>query len=119
MKYHYHCRDECGWRIPRKGSKSEQIYDLLIAGFRTKEIYNLFQQDRNNSSIGVLISRIRQPEKHNKWSNNWIKANPRKRVAQVRINSNYSPYVRKLVRALEISYTEAVDLERKELEKVK
>ena len=114
-------RDYRGWRIPRPGTRSWEIYQLLHHGFKTGEIVKLFQEDRYHTSIPVLISRIMHPDKHNQWSNNWQRNNP-KRAKEIAKNSKHVPYskhVRKLKRVLGISYTEAVELERKELEKVK
>jgi hypothetical protein len=114
-------RDERGWRIPRKGTKSAQIYDMLLAGFSTTEIINQFCEV---GTIRVLIHNIKNPEKHNKRARDWRGNNPGKAKASSISNHTkrhgaYSKYVMKLVKVLDISYTEAVALERKELEKMK
>lgn len=113
-------RDYRGWRIPRTGTRSWEIYQLLHNDFKAGEIIKLFQEDKCHTSIRVLISQIMHPAKHNKWSNDWQKNNP-KRAKEIAKNSKhvpYSKYVKKLVKVLGISHTEAVELERKELEKV-
>lgn len=112
-------RDERGWRIPRKGTKSWEIYHLLVNGWKPKEIMDLFQEERNFTSIGVLICHIKSPEKQNALSNNWWREHPDKRSVQKPSRGKYSKYVKKLVTVLKISHTEAKEIERKELEKVK
>lgn len=112
-------RDERGWRVPRKGTKSEQIYDLMMADFKTKEIADLFQENRN--TIGILIWRIKHPKDANAAAYKWMENNYEKAMSfPSRIHPKvYSKYVIKLARTLNISRTEAIVLERKELEKLK
>jgi hypothetical protein len=61
-------RDSRGWRIPREGTHSRRIYDLLITGKGRKEIYEEIKT--NYTTIGVLIWRIKHPAAHNAISNN-------------------------------------------------
>lgn len=109
-----HCeRDERGWRIPRKGTKSYEIYHLLLAGFKPHEITKLYQGDSN--SIGVLINGIKHPEVKNAralkyWYRNGKPKNNKNR-------NHDSRYVRKLVSILGMSYEEARAVELKEREK--
>lgn len=110
-------RNEQGWCIPRHGTKSEQIYDLLMAGFSSEEIINLMKDDYYSKIvISVLIYNIKHPELRNKKSNEFYHAHKREinlRMAAQRTEKRqrYSKYVRKLVKVLRISYTEAVRLE--------
>lgn len=113
-------RDKRGWRIPREGTERELIYHLLLAGFTAREIINLFQEDINHTSVRVQVHTIMHPEKNNKRANNYYKNNFEKHkaaVAKYNSGGKYSKYVIKLVKVLEISYTEAVAMERKVLEK--
>lgn len=114
-------RDERGWRVPRFGNRSWKIYQLMLLGLRDKEIAVLFKEDYNTSSVKVLASTIRHPDRKNEAQNQWAKDNPGKIRATIRVGRKtiYSSYVRKLVKVLGITFTEAVALERKELEKVK
>jgi len=112
-------RDERGWRIPREGTKSHHLYQLLILGYSAAEICNLYHEDYNTSSIKVLIHNIRRPNSHNFAANQWYQNN-NKRAREILKKSRSSPdrkgysnYVKKLVKALGISFTEAVALEKK------
>lgn len=117
-------RDYRGWLIPKKGNKSWYIYQLMINGFSTKEISELMQECGNNR-IRVLASMIRHPKERNARQLQWYKDNPKRAkeiTAKAKANGKcqpYSKYVRKLVHSMGISYTEAVAIERKELEKIK
>lgn len=116
-------RDERGWRIPRDGTKSRQIYDLLVAEFSSGEIIELFQGNR--IATCVLIHNIKNPESQNMRANRYYRTNSeklnskKKNERREKGRGNYSKYVCKLVRNLGISYTEAVAEERKLLEKMK
>lgn len=117
-------RDYRGWRIPKKETKSWYIYQLMINDFTTTEIAELLgEKDKND--VRVLASTIRLPKKKNERQLQWCKDNPKRAnaiVAKAKANGKckpYSQYVRKLVHAAGISYTEAVAIERKELEKIK
>ena len=57
-------RDERGWRMPRLGTKSARIYDLLIAGKTSEEI--LAEIGGSRTSIRVLTWKIRNPVEANK-----------------------------------------------------
>ncbi len=116
-------RDERGWRIPYPGTKSWEIYHLLVAGFRNCEIAALYQE---SNAINVMASHIKHPEAQNKRESQRYKNDPSRHKAAVARSvsrgkrsggGSYSLYVKKLVRSLDISFTEAVELERKELEK--
>jgi DUF1009 family protein len=106
-------RDELGWRIPREGTKSHEIYLLMIEGKTSKQITS-----KLGRSSSPLISKIKKPELYNLHNNKYYKKLPK--IEQRKLNNNkspYSKYVRKLVKALGISFTEAKEIERKELEK--
>ena len=68
-------RDQDGWRIPRDGSKSRRIYDLLLEGCSHRQI----QQEVGGSlnCIRVLIYYMRHPEKHNEDVTRWRNENSR------------------------------------------
>lgn len=57
-------RDVRGWRIPKPGSKSRDIYNRLAAGERAGDIARSYPE-RMRSTISVLIWRIRNPEDAN------------------------------------------------------
>lgn len=56
-------RDERGWRVPRAGTLSFEIYRLTQAGICPKDIAELLHCSR--SSVGVLLFRIRHPDAAN------------------------------------------------------
>ncbi len=120
----YNKRDDRGWRIPREGTKSKKIYNLLNHGYPSQYIIAVIPGD--SSSTRVLIHNIKHPESHNKTNNNWYKKNTeaakainKKSLMRKEPGKKYSKFVVKLTRVLGISYTEAVELERQELEKMK
>lgn len=53
-------RDERGWRVPRAGTLSFEIYRLAVVGERPKDIAKLL--GCSWSSVGVLLFRIRHPD---------------------------------------------------------
>jgi hypothetical protein len=108
-------RDERGWRVPRVGTKSYQIYHLMVAGFSNREISDLFQEDPIKSSIKVLANAIKAPVKKNEYCRQLYREG---RVKKSSHNAGgYSRYVIKLVNILGMSYTEALEEERKALAK--
>jgi hypothetical protein len=54
----YRPRDERGWIIPKPGTRTRQIYDLLIEGKTSSEIRAIIGGSVN--SVGVLVHKIRQ-----------------------------------------------------------
>ena len=110
-------RDHRGWRIPRKGTKCSELYDFLAAGYSAREISDLYGEGRN--PIGVLCHNIKNPESHNKRANEFYdrhfketgRSQKRYKNGQ-RPKNYYSPFVKKLVRAMGISHTEAVEMEK-------
>lgn len=57
----YNPRNELGWRIPRKGTASAAIYDLLLQGKTRNPI--AIALNMNPVTVGVLIHKIRHPER--------------------------------------------------------
>lgn len=118
-------RNEYGWLIPREGNKSWVVYSLMMNGFSAAEIAELLQAERV-ATIRVMCSQIKNPKSKNASQLRYYHAHP-ERCKETRARSradgnygsagSYSKYVRKLVKVLGISFTEAVALERKELEK--
>lgn len=82
-------RDENGWRIPRPGTRSRTIYDMLRRGYTPGEIHR-----RLGGAYGTLsfsIWRIRHPEQANRIANGGPRCgrvddtNPRMRRANWRV----------------------------------
>lgn len=86
--------DERGWRKPPEGSRSRQIYEMKLAGMATLAVAKQLGITRNN--VAVVWWNIRNP------------------LAKAEMRKRYSPYVRKLVHALNISFAEALKIEKKE-----
>lgn len=59
-------RDERGWRVPRPGTRSRCIYDLMVSGARAKSIVASIGGDAQ--TIRVLMWKIRRPAAANKAS---------------------------------------------------
>lgn len=59
-------RDQNGWRIPRKGTLSREVYDLFIDGNDRHAIAETLKKSPN--TIGVLINRFQNPDQHNESS---------------------------------------------------
>lgn len=57
-------RDAKGWRIPREGTKSRKIYDLLKAGKTPAEILRAMP-DMNCPNLHTLIRNFKRPGKTN------------------------------------------------------
>lgn len=57
-------RDAKGWRIPREGTKSRKIYDLLKAKKTNAEIV-LAVPGLNPRQLQSLLAHIKQPDKSN------------------------------------------------------
>lgn len=118
-------RDERGWRIPRPNTKSRQIYNLLIQGKKPCEIAR--ELNFVESTTRVLIFNIKNSKKKNSWANEFNKNKPRKPKKPYATSDKskklpdgtilYSKYVKKLVKVLGITHAEAVEQERKLLEK--
>lgn len=107
-------RDERGWGIPPKGSKSYEYYHLLVAGWTPFEITELFQEDQEKSSIRVLCSRIKNPGNRLPGYNS---SNAKRRQRRSLLKLNDSPYVEKLVVVLGYSRADARAEEKKQLAK--
>lgn len=63
----YRTRNENGWKIPREGTFTREVYDLLILGGSLRTIYEQFPA-RNRRTIEALISHIKNPESRNAYS---------------------------------------------------
>lgn len=59
-------RDQRGWRIPRDGTLSREIYDLTLQGKMPAEIAKTLRCDAN--TVRVLVNRFRRPEDANERS---------------------------------------------------
>jgi len=59
-------RDRKGWRIPRTGTISRQIYDAINEGKTPTEIGRLLGMDPQ--TVRVLSHKFRNPEVANAWS---------------------------------------------------
>ena len=57
-------RDARGWRVPRRGTKSLDIYRLMRAGKSQSEIHAKLGGDK--IVLGVLMWRIRRPDDANR-----------------------------------------------------
>ncbi len=57
-------RDDNGWRVPRPGTKSAQIYAMLREGASNTEIAAALRCSLG--SVGVLKNRMRHPEHSNR-----------------------------------------------------
>jgi hypothetical protein len=121
-------RDKRGWRIPRNGTKSRKIYDMLVAGKKPFEIIK--ELGMTDSTIRVLIFNIKRPDKKNEYARNYFRTHPKRpRAKKERLESDtpshllpdgtirYSFYVKKLVNVLGLTHTEALEKEREILEK--
>lgn len=60
-------RDENGWRIPRSGTLSWEIYELAVMGTETSDIVRSFPQI-NPGMVRVLLWKIRNPENDRKMN---------------------------------------------------
>lgn len=58
-------RDERGWRVPRAGTRSRAIYDMLILGHTPAYIHSVI--GGNLVAVRVLIWKIRNPGDANGW----------------------------------------------------
>jgi hypothetical protein len=56
-------RDERGWRVPREGTTSRRIYDLLVQGKKGVAIAEITGCDVDK--VHVLTFKIRHPETTN------------------------------------------------------
>lgn len=56
-------RDHRGWRIPRAGTKSRDIYECLVQGLTPAAI--LLIVEGSKATLGVLIWKIKHPEASN------------------------------------------------------
>jgi hypothetical protein len=75
-------RDAVGRRIPRRNTKSGQIYTLKLAGMSNVEIAR--KLGMTASEVGVLWHGIRYPERKNKRWYAWRLANAQSRTTQLR-----------------------------------
>lgn len=57
-------RDARGWRVPRAGTKSRAVYDLMVTGARAKSITAAL--GGNGQTVRVLMWKIRRPLAANK-----------------------------------------------------
>ena len=53
-------RDERGWRVPRAGTRSLLVYEMLLVGKNPEEIGAALGCSRNNAS--VLAWKIKNPD---------------------------------------------------------
>jgi hypothetical protein len=72
-------RDENGWRIPEPNSMSYRIYEMLLQGVRPMEMAT--QLETTQRVVGVLIWRIKHPERHQKAGARHYENKKRKREA--------------------------------------
>ena len=70
-------RDHRGWRIPRKHTKSWEVYQFLINGWSYNQIVNVMQEGNN---IKVLICKIKNPDLYNEMNNRSNKKRYREKV---------------------------------------
>ena len=75
-------RDEQGWRVPRRGTVSANIYALAKKGLSVTEIAT--QLGRARSNVGVHLFKIKRPERANQLGNGWKNSRPheRKKITQ-------------------------------------
>ena len=115
-------RDERGWSVPKKGTKSWEVYQFLINDYTNQEIYDAMSHNERQErrALASLIFYIKNPDKKNANNANWIKNNPERFKAIAKKSKkklNDSAYVLKLVRHLKIPIGEARERERKELKR--
>ncbi len=68
VKYSHICeRDEWGWRVPRPGTLSRQVYELVSAGKGNSHIATVLGE--SPQSVGVLRWKMRHPEASNARQN--------------------------------------------------
>ena len=65
----YAPRDSNGWRIPREGTLSRQIYELTVAGWEPHHIADKLDIDSNNARM--LIFKFKNPAKTNLRQNHF------------------------------------------------
>lgn len=53
--------NEDGWIVPREGTKSKMIYDLLRVGMKATAIHRFMPEGTSLGTIRVLICKIRHP----------------------------------------------------------
>lgn len=71
-------RDENGWVIPTKYTTSFYIYRYLRRGLTRKQIAKLLDISLNNA--GVLIHRVKHPDRHRLYNAAYYKNGHRKRL---------------------------------------
>lgn len=64
-------RDASGWRIPRAGTVSRKIYDLMQKGFQQGDIHSKLSRSMSKSTLGVLMWKIRHPKDANEAIYRW------------------------------------------------
>jgi hypothetical protein len=92
-------RDEQGWRVPRPGTVSANIYALAKMGLSTSEIARALGRARNN--VGVHLFKIKRPERGNQLGNVRRKPRERKTITQE------EAHARKIARILGLSLGQA------------
>jgi hypothetical protein len=70
-------RDEQGWRVPRPGTISANIYALAKKGLSTGEIAKELGRERNN--VEAHLFKIKRPERRNQLGNGSKKKSTRER----------------------------------------
>lgn len=100
-------RDERGWRVPTEGTKSRAIYDLMVQGLKADGIAARLGWKR--SGVAVLMCHIKYAEEKNARDYAWAKVHPR---VYVSAPPRGTPYQRKLVRVLKVTWEEAERIER-------
>jgi hypothetical protein len=63
MTGHQHPLNERGWRVPRQGTRSWRIYQIMLTGASPADIWKAVGGSR--SSVGVLAWKIRHPAEAN------------------------------------------------------
>jgi len=87
-------RDGYGYRVPREGTASRKVYDMMRAGIAPVEIARALK--KSQSTIGVLLYKIRNPDKANARELDYLKRNPRPRRQATREQRAEWAYRRKL-----------------------
>ena len=93
-------RDELGWRIPRAGTLSRNIYRLTRQGMTPSAIAAAL--GTTPQRVRVLLCHLRHPEKTNARNARYVP-----KTARIEKLKQDTPYVNKLVRAMRIPRAEA------------
>ena len=67
-------RDQQGWRVPRRGTLSADIYALAKKGLSATQIAKQLGRTRNN--VQVHLFKIKRPERANQFGRSWKDRRP-------------------------------------------